>query len=68
MENNEFQKLVLENFEDIKEKLTQHDLRFVDIKTLSDQQHQQIEELIFKTKNLQDDIDYLLLRTLRRKI
>ena len=61
MDNNEFQKLVLENFEEIKEKLTQHDLKFVEIKALSDQQHQQIEEL-------QEDIDYLLLRTLRRKI
>ncbi|HEY8804723.1 MAG TPA: hypothetical protein VIM42_06380 [Clostridium sp.] len=65
MENNEFQKLVLENFEDIKEKLTQHDLRFVDIKTLSDQHHQQIEELILGQKNLQEDIDYFLLRALR---
>ena len=89
MDNNEFQKLVLDSFKEIndnfknvdnnlkeiREKLIEHDQQFIDIKALASQHHKELEKVAVQVENLvvgqgflQDDMDYLLRRSLRKKI
>ncbi|MDR3491579.1 MAG: hypothetical protein P4M12_05975 [Gammaproteobacteria bacterium] len=59
MENEEFQKLILEsfkkideNFKDIKNKLREHDQHFIDLKTLAKQHHEELEKVAIKVEEL----------------
>ncbi|HEY8891402.1 MAG TPA: hypothetical protein VIM70_14230 [Clostridium sp.] len=63
------------NLKEIREKLIEHDQQFIDIKALSSQHHEelekvatQVENLVVGQESLQDDMDYLLRRSLRKKI
>jgi len=59
MDDNEFQKLVLEsfkkideNFKEIKDKHTEHDQQFLDLKILAKQHHEELEKVAIKVEEL----------------
>ncbi|MDI6812862.1 MAG: hypothetical protein QMC95_12115 [Desulfitobacteriaceae bacterium] len=82
MENEKFQELMVDQFAkmfkavtDIQEKLGTHDQRFDKLDKLADQHHEelekvarQVEKLVVGQESLEDDMDYLLRRSLRKKI
>ncbi len=82
MENEKFQELMVDRFAnmfkavtDIQEKLGTHDQRFDKLDQLAAQHHEelekvsrQVEKLVAGQESLEDDMDYLLRRSLRKKI
>jgi len=64
-----------QQFKTLTEKLIEHDQQFIDIKALASQHHKELEKVAVQVENLvvgqealQDDMDYLLRRSLRKKI
>ncbi len=75
MENEKFQELSLAHFKEVSEKLSKMNERLGNIEVLIKQHHGdtektavQVEKMLFNQEALQDDMDYLLRRSLRKKI